>query len=47
MGYEPHAAYFATKEEYKRSCQEELSEYLQDADGNRASRMALQTRTTY
>jgi glycine dehydrogenase len=34
---------FATKEEYKRSCQEELSEFLQDADGNRASRMALQS----
>jgi glycine dehydrogenase len=25
-------------------CQEELSEFLQDADGNRALRMALQTR---
>ena len=45
MGYGgPHAAYFATKEEYKRIFQEELLVLLIDKDGNRALRMALQTR---
>ena len=45
MGYGgPHAAYFATKEEYKRSIPGRIIGVTQDKDGNRALRMALQTR---
>jgi glycine dehydrogenase len=45
MGYGgPHAAYFATKEEYKRSMPGRIIGVSVDTDGNRALRMALQTR---
>ena len=45
MGYGgPHAAYFATKEIYKRSIPGRIIGATKDADGNRALRMALQTR---
>ena len=45
MGYGgPHAGYFATKEEYKRSLPGRIIGVTQDKDGNRALRMALQTR---
>ncbi|GGB76659.1 glycine dehydrogenase (aminomethyl-transferring) [Flavobacterium suaedae] len=45
MGYGgPHAAYFATKEKYKRSIPGRIIGVTVDANGNRALRMALQTR---
>ncbi|MDO6737829.1 aminomethyl-transferring glycine dehydrogenase [Wenyingzhuangia sp. 2_MG-2023] len=45
MGYGgPHAAYFATKETYKRSIPGRIIGVTKDLDGNRALRMALQTR---
>ena len=45
LGYGgPHAAYFATKEEYKRHIPGRIIGVTKDLDGNRALRMALQTR---
>ena len=45
MGYGgPHAAYFATKEKYKRNIPGRIIGVTKDANGNRALRMALQTR---
>ncbi|RSK42047.1 aminomethyl-transferring glycine dehydrogenase [Mangrovimonas spongiae] len=45
MGYGgPHAAYFATKEAYKREIPGRIIGVTKDMDGNRALRMALQTR---
>jgi glycine dehydrogenase len=45
MGYGgPHAAYYATKEIYKRNIPGRIIGVTQDKDGNRALRMALQTR---
>ena len=45
MGYGgPHAAFFATKEEHKRSMPGRIIGVTIDANGNRALRMALGTR---
>lgn len=45
LGYGgPHAAYFSTKEEYKRSMPGRIIGVTIDTNGNRALRMALQTR---
>ena len=45
LGYGgPHAGYFATKEEYKRLIPGRIIGITLDANGNRALRMALQTR---
>jgi len=40
----PHAGFFTTKEEYKRSMPGRIIGVSQDTNGNRALRMALQTR---
>ncbi len=40
----PHAAYFGTKEDYKRHLPGRIIGVTKDAGGNRALRMALQTR---
>jgi len=40
----PHAAYFSTRDEYKRNIPGRIIGVTEDLDGNRALRMALQTR---
>ncbi len=45
LGYGgPHAAFFATKEDYKRFIPGRIIGVTKDTDGNRSLRMALQTR---
>ena len=45
LGYGgPHAGYFATKKEYKRNIPGRIIGVTVDTDGQRALRMALQTR---
>ena len=45
MGYGgPHAGYFSTHEKYKRNIPGRIIGVTKDADGNRALRMALETR---
>lgn len=45
MGYGgPHAAFFAAKDEYKRSMPGRIIGVSKDAAGNTALRMAMQTR---